>query len=93
MRHFEHDYHQFTAGFIKKNGHLKYQNATFQKDQQVATYVQKPWYYEIKLTSRYIPSFGIKRNGVSDLSKWLPAISPIVCTILNGMALLTMIGW
>ena len=40
MRHFEHDYHQFTAGFIKKNWHLKYQNGTFQKDQQVTTYVQ-----------------------------------------------------
>ena len=34
-----------------------------------------------------------KRNWVSDLSKCLPAISPIVCTILHGVALLIMIGW
>ena len=27
-------------GFIKKNWHLKYQNATFQKEQQVTNYVQ-----------------------------------------------------
>ena len=40
-----------------------------------------------------IPSFGIKRDGFSVLSKWLPAISPIVRTILHGVALLIMIGW
>ena len=47
----------------------------------------------MQLTSKYIPSFRIKRNGVGDLSKWLPAISPIVHTILHGVALLIMIGW
>ena len=33
IRHFENDYHWFTAGFIKKSRHLEYQNAAFQKEQ------------------------------------------------------------
>ena len=42
IRHFENDYHRFTAGFIKKSRHLKYQyqNAAFQKEQLVINYMQ-----------------------------------------------------
>ena len=40
IRHFENDYHWFTAGFIKKSRYLKYQNAAFQKEQLVMNYMQ-----------------------------------------------------
>ena len=39
IRHFEHDYHWFTAVFIKKSMHLKYQKSTFLKEQQATNYV------------------------------------------------------
>ena len=73
------------TGFIKKNGHLKYQNATFRKSNKLRIMCNSP--------GVYIPSFGIKRDGFSDLSKWLPAISSLVRTILHDVALLIMIGW
>ena len=58
--HFDDDYHWFTARFIKKSRHLKYQNADFQKEQLVMNYMQYPWHYEIKLTSKYITLFATK---------------------------------
>ena len=40
--HFENDYHRFTAGFIKKSRHLKYQNAAFQKEKLVMNTYNSP---------------------------------------------------